>query len=575
MPQHNSQDPISETLANLDKDNHSTVSTEGAQVQAELLPIARAKDFVSTDAETAGKSGSKQVKDNESTLYQFKVSGNNKFFRSLITDRDQADLLAEFMASRLLQGMLKSDEDGPEIAPQVDLAAADNGKGFFVTSRYINNTKDKRGQYEHVDLSKIVQVGTGGQKISHTFLDSSHARYDKADDKEYSINKKDYYRGLSASIILGEHDVNPGNFVIIKPINEEKQPRLARIDMGHAFNDLIKKTISNQAQKESSGGYVLDAINRKEVNHAPFAGQERAKTKFRRYNDMDILLDPEFADSLRSTSIDDSGLAQITDKYKTELKELSKLSPSLNNKIQDSLITLGSRVGMSDNQVERPGFFRRLWCKICNKPYPGSEERIDRITDGIKQSITENQHEARSVANLLDVQRTVDNMIKGTISIEEGTKAITSIYQKDEKYLKGKDPFGTGPDNKIEWVRLNDKEQIIQQPLINYIQVAAKASGRPVEEIETIKQHFQQQNKIKDLERVDTHGMDQVNNILKSSEVKLDKNIQQLLNTSQLANGKTDKDLENEAIHKKIIHKHDDPYNTSVTKSEEIKSLSH
>ena len=258
-----------------------------------------------------------------------------------------------------------------------------------------------------------------------------------------------------------------------------QEARVARIDMGHAFNDLIKNVFTGSPK----GGGVLDSINREHVNYNPkhLFNEERKKTKLRRYNE-DFLLDPEFVDALKSTQVDENKLKNTIAECKETLLAASEGGAKLNNQMQDELISLGRKIGMSDAAMaEPPGFFGKLIRFLglekifgLEKEYDHSKERINAVLDGVEQFMINNQKEAQSVANVLDVQRTVKLMIEGKIPIDKGMETISTIYQKDEKYLKGKDFAGVGADSQVEWVRVNDEDKLVKQSLSDYIKTEAR-----------------------------------------------------------------------------------------------------
>ncbi len=166
-----------------------------------------------------------------------------------------------------------------------------------------------------------------------------------------SINKVELYNALASSIILGDHDINPNNFYAIYD-KETEEVRIGRIDLGHAFNDLIKNWMVGSHTPNINGnrGTVLDFLNRQKENGGV--------TKFSRHIDRKIILDPEFAQALRNQT---ENIADTLNAYKKELLELMKADDKVRKKLVKSAETMQKRMGVT-------GFFDKITHQIGNIP---------------------------------------------------------------------------------------------------------------------------------------------------------------------------------------------------------------
>ena len=151
-----------------------------------------------------------------------------------------------------------------------------------------------------------------------------------------TINKVELYNALASSIILGDHDINPNNFYAIYD-KETKEVRIGRIDLGHAFNDLIKNWMVGSHTPNINGnrGTVLDFLNRQKENGGV--------TKFSRHIDRKIILDPEFAQALRNQT---ENVADTLNTSKDELLELMKADDKVRKKLVKSAETMQKRIGV-------------------------------------------------------------------------------------------------------------------------------------------------------------------------------------------------------------------------------------
>lgn len=261
-----------------------------------------------SENQNKGKSSSKTIK-NGSDTYQLKGSAHDDkgFFRSTFWDKDNADIMSEFISTRLAKSFMpnQKDENEIELIPEVKLGIQNNQ--IRLASKYLNSGKGNVFGMTLDDLyhkkilaknpSKYHNKKDSIEKIKkeygHPIISTKSSEngiktndgievellFDKKDDnnmlikQSITIDKKQLCNALVTSAILGDHDVNPGNMYVIYDKNTEES-HIGRIDFGHAFNDLIRN-MSNKSHVKD--GFVLDFINGK-VN----GGLNEKESKFRR-----------------------------------------------------------------------------------------------------------------------------------------------------------------------------------------------------------------------------------------------------------------------------------------------------
>lgn len=287
-------------------------------------------------------------------------------------------------------------------------------------------------------------------KKGHAHLEASHhdARslvYDtpfpiEVDGKEVqvSINKKELMRQMKLSMLVGDHDVNPGNmFFVYDKLTGEC--RMGRIDFGHALNDLVKDILDEHAPKIDEGrGRVLDAINRLKVNSLG-----NVPTKFRK-SYKDIVLDPEFANVLRE-GIDTEALTNNLKKVEQILLNILKneeVDAHIKEELREALKTA---------------------CKRMGKPLDSGEISDEALINAVvvlhvTNFIMENQKDAEKVADLIEMQALIEQVALGKATVADADKRIAELQSGNPEF-----------NGKIEWVRRDGEKKIFIGTLDEYM----------------------------------------------------------------------------------------------------------
>ncbi len=373
----------------------------------------------------------------------------------------------------------------------------------------IERTKKIEEPYEK--RRKKTKLVFGNAKDNQLSMDKSCKIEIEGVPEAVSINKTELYNALASSIILGDHDINPNNFYAIFD-KKTKEVRIGRIDLGHAFNDLIKNWMVGSHTPNINGnrGAVLDFLNKKKENGGV--------TKFSRHIDKGIILDPEFAQALRDQTKDITGTLNTC---KGEILELMKADDKVRKKLVKSAKTMQKRIGITgflDKIAHRIGnisnktlrniigvtvlFTRKLLKallfipkKILSIPkklamlippirnyyeqqqHKSDEKLINDLFDNCNKYIARNQEESQSVANLIDIQIIVKNLLEkenvAEKDIKEVKDKIEAIYQADQNYLKNK-----SLKDKVEWVNSSESSKPLKMNLNKYIKTQAMQLGK-------------------------------------------------------------------------------------------------
>jgi hypothetical protein len=408
--------------------------------------MAKLSDFIETGTKTSGKSPSRPMQYNQHT-YQVKRSNYVRAMRRMIgIDPDPSDVLGEFVASSIAKSLsstiYKDVPETMEMSPEVILIEDSENSEIRIGSKYLNSgsqtiqgaTLDQvlRGTGKGKDTDKhAIIVCSGGKReedeerrilefgngITTSAFQGSDGSY-----PEIKLEKKQLYRAIKLSMLLGDHDINPGN-IFVNYDQSTGKTQICRIDYGHAFNDLIKSwgRGSHEPDKRESVGFVLDSINRTTIN----GGQSKLIRDFR-----GVIPDLEFAEVLREAS--DDLYSKIDAAAEKAIGELSALESTedktIKSRLESGLKTLIKRCG--------------------GKVSPANP--IHTSVRSAADFVKENAEEMKSVANLIEIQHLVSEIAKSGDKKANEAKLdrIKEIFNNDKKYLRKK-----GSDDKIEWVR--------------------------------------------------------------------------------------------------------------------------
>ncbi|MCH9756839.1 MAG: hypothetical protein K0U37_06595 [Gammaproteobacteria bacterium] len=208
---------------------------------------------------TGGVTGSHRI-ELEGKYHQEKNSLRDKGFfnarriKAAGTDRENlGEVVAACHASAYL---------GEEHAPNVQTYYDAERKHVEITSEYLENTQGTMDEY----YVKHLNGSLSNRK--HVLLVLTDEPNPKSTKNEWHIHPdtplaKTLARASAAAAILGDHDLNPGNRVVIK--QGDSAPTIGSIDFGHAFNDLIHAPSVVGGRIRLPDNPIFDFFNRSSV----------------------------------------------------------------------------------------------------------------------------------------------------------------------------------------------------------------------------------------------------------------------------------------------------------------------
>jgi len=426
-------------------------------------------DFTDLGASEKGASGSHVLIDKNNIKYQEKITiANNKKESWSGLQDNYSDILSEFIASKLSYMALNSYSE-MLVSPEVYfLFDATKPKEIYLASKYVNFGNNNAVSMDFDGIRDAIAKTSNPGFIS----DKHHVELADSDDSQdpdilildkvyqfrnnsqifsATMDRKTLFNTIVFSAIVGDHDINPGNmFFNFDKVNNISL--VGRIDYGHAFNDMIKYwgAHASRVNPDITGyplrGEILDYFNREKLD---LVMDKTGKSKLNRYYNISYIR-PELIGSLRQISN-----VNFTDALNIAKQEI-KMMASKNNTIQEKLA-----VAMDD-------ICRRVGVEPGPSYFPS---KLDYFINAIFEFINQNQKEALAVANQLEIQFTVSQVLNEQMGVDEAVAKIMNLYRdQSSRYFSGKNPFDAQ-----EWIKLSSRENTFYGNLPEYIHyVAAK-----------------------------------------------------------------------------------------------------
>ena len=426
-------------------------------VKASSMPIDYNKFDLTTAADSGGVTGSKRVKMDDKN-YQLKPSIKDNALKRRIkanwTDREN---YGEVISSKIARSILITDTF--EAAPNVSLVYDKVRKRTPVASKYLEGDKVRT-------LDKFIEEKTDiklKDKQHIKFVDGSRKKGGANPKKrEYDISgpanaalRKDIAKGIAGSIINGDHDINPGNFVVV---TKDGQDRAARIDFGHAFNDLLNTSKEFGGTVRNKDNQVLDFLNRESVAGLKFGAKSKL---WRDYPGM--IPTQEMADAFKEVS-QSTGLSEGIVAGKAEFTALLKAMER--NKDEKGIAHLKKSLDAISSNISG--------VKLDPKLSP--KDTIDAAFVNIERFAKDNQEKMASVSKLMQLQVDIDKIIEGKKKGEEPTKE--QIDQIKAAYAELENAKGIGQkEGGLEWVKTSASKAAHKGDLESYIMERGKQLG--------------------------------------------------------------------------------------------------
>jgi hypothetical protein len=421
------------------------------------MPIDYSKFDVKSAVHTGGVTGSKRV-----TMlgkpYQLKPSiKDNNFIRRFKAGGTDRENYGEVIAAKIARSILMNEDF--EAAPDVMLVYDKERKKTPIASKYLEGDKVR-------NLDEFIQ-----EKGQITLIGKKHARFIDGSKKtggiglkerEYDIGgeentdlRKDISRGIVGSIIIGDHDINPGNFIVV---TKDGKDRVARIDFGHAFNDLLNAPKFFGGQVRNKDNRVLDFFNRENI-----AGLTKSNSQSKLWRDYPGMIPTqEMVDALKEVS-QSTKLQQGIENTKKEFDELLSEMGSSNDEngmkhLKKSLNAISSNIGF----------------KLDPKLTP--EKTIEAALSNMATFAKQNQKQMQDVSKLMQMQVDVDKIIDGKKNGKQPTKE--QIDQIKLTYDELRNAQGIAQKNgKLEWIKTSAEKPAHKGGIESYIKQRGEELG--------------------------------------------------------------------------------------------------
>ena len=418
-------------------------------------------DYAQFDIDTAenagGRTGSQRV-ENNSINYQLKPSIKDAPLKRRVkawwVDREN---FGEVIAATVSRALTGSDIEGAtELVPQVSLVYNQENGRTLIASRYLENVEGTIDDF--AKNSRNVKTEKHHVRVSGKPTPKSDTLDLSGEDNK--LLRQDLAKGITISILSGDHDVNPGNMMVVK--DSAGRDRIDRIDFGHAFNDLLNTSKIFGGQVRNKDNRVLDFLNRETVGH--LNPSKKITKLWRDYEN--IVPSPELAEALKemadSQELGD-GIAKAKQKFVSLVQDLQK-DPEANaetlDHVKKSLITINNNV--SDNQIKA----KRV----------SVDQAVEQVFNNLEEFYSTGQQQMREVAKLMDTQVKIDQLIldkkQGRAPSTELLNEIKSNYNELTQ-AKGIGIRGTG----IEWVKHSAGKRAFKGDLDSFIKERSAELG--------------------------------------------------------------------------------------------------
>ncbi len=380
------------------KENPRSVAPEGfLGVNDSVQVVSKGLD------ESAANEGQSVVPKN--TLFQLKlpIRFNKYFHRRWKVDYLDTANYSELIAARIGEELYPSKAT-PLLVPRVSFVYDvydvydGNGSNVFVASQYLTSHSEKDSKDES-GVRNLVQYtdelpGTtrnGLFKYYNYVKNPSSKPQDFPVDELAPQTKSGVARALVLAAVLGDHDVNPANIMIVK---RGGQDIVGKIDFGHGLNGLLNAPRLFGGKILKKDNFILDFLNREKVANFPNPAQSKL---WRNY--AGFMPSKEMQQALESISAINltTGVTNAWAEFNALLVKLNE-----NNDNQGILHFRKTLAGIHKNVTGR---------KLTLAKNTSDKELLDTVFKEIHGFVKKNIEQAHQAAKLMALQMSVDEYI--------------------------------------------------------------------------------------------------------------------------------------------------------------------
>ena len=416
-----------------------------------------------------GKTGSSAVKKGDDD-YQLKLSIlDAPLERKLKARYSDNENFADCIASKVLEFITGSNqENSPELIAQGTLVIDEGKQRILFASRHIKNlvegaTLEGYAKKQNLELWRTTPKN---KHVKISFKKSGKAKnvfYLGGDDPAKILMRKDVAKALACSMISGDHDVNPGNMVAFT--DKDGNVRVARIDFGHAFNDLLAGPKIFGGRARNTGNAILDFMNRDTLLHLDPTNQQ---TKLWR-DYVDIVPSAELVEAFQEVSAKQkqckAGVRNACVHFLGVLHELKKDAKKNKKVIKHmikSIISINNTITDKHIHITTP-----------------HEDVLVQVFANIDHFYRENQKKMKDVAKLMNLQIKIDQLLITKKNGEKLSDTLITELNQDYQYLS----IRKGVRNKygIEWIKNSANSKAFKGTLHDFIIQRGKDLGVDLE----------------------------------------------------------------------------------------------
>ena len=394
------------------------------------------------------------------------ISGNKPILAaSYPTERDRKYFCLQLSKqASFLQNLYEKAKDNIDVRLFILSAARDKDKGGYAVRQLISK-----------DMKHIRIVDKTAEGI-------------QPKDGEISVNElsQNIRQGLARSIAISalvmDHDVNPGNMIVVGSPYET----VARIDYGHAFNDLLFLTPKRKWSSVAGGGIsdeyantpCLDFLNRRTI-----LGLSKAKPKLWR-DYPGLVPSVELATALRELAAEANEKIDIASSQAlAHFTDLINLQMA-NKDYQNIELLLRSLREMHLNATGQDSEPLSLESLNFSKDSPESstiiQNKLKELIDGIGGKVKQVAKDMKRTATLMALQVKVDAFLANDFAEHAPSKEALwqEISDLHIEILKT-----SRPDKPIIWIRHSHNEAPIKGSLLDYMAIKLKKHNRSLSNI--------------------------------------------------------------------------------------------
>ena len=417
-----------------------------------------------------GLTGSQKVPLNGQD-YQLKPSiVDNSFIRKTKAGGVDRENFGEFISAAVGCAVMNT-EGKPKLVPEVYLVHDKEHRKVKIASKYLQGVEGNLNDYAK---KQDIKVEGRFVKVTTNPIPKGEGLDLSGNNDDKKIQRQDLAKALAISAFSGDHDVNPGNMLALKDANGKT--RIARIDFGHAFNDLINAPKLFGGKLRNEENQILDFFNRDEIAH--IKSNHRESKLWASYNG--IIPSDELAMALKEIA-ESQNAKKGLDNAKAGFEKLMDAiinsepkNPEANKKELDHIVN--SLIAINNNISENKLNSEKLSHKAA----------FNNVFDNLAKYYEQNQQQMKDVAKLVQMQADIDKVIIAKKDGKEPDKKLVESVRTAYKELYTAPGIGLKDAEGIEWAKTTNGVPAFKGSLNHYMRSRAKGFGLEIKGIDDL-----------------------------------------------------------------------------------------